>query len=435
MARFRQRWSIIILALLVIVYGIIFYLQKDDSATGPVEIYYADRVTAALKILIDDYNRMMEGKVKIVPIDFPNVDFSTNERKEVLARSLRGTGDGIDLFAVDVIWVQRFAKWCEPLDKYFTEEEKKRILPEALESCYSEGELVAVPLDMVQTVMYYREDLLKKLKDGDQIIKKIKDNITWKDFIKLKSEIHTNKPFYIFPAADYEGFICSFMDNILSLKPDYFQKYGFNLEKPEAEKSLQLLVDLVHKYKLTPPEVLKFTEVPSYQYFIDNDGLFIHGWPSYDKDFKEIPFDSAKEKELRKAPLPHFESGRPASVIGGWNLMVSKFSNKKKEVIDFVKYLLSDKAQEIFYRVSGYYPVLNKIVYDSTYIKKYPQIMQMREFIKSGVHRPFHSEYTRYSKIMSNYFEMAMKNQISVKEALIKATSAIQLERTAVKEF
>lgn len=435
MIKSQQKWSIIFVVLLIVVYAVIFFLQKGYSTSGPVEIYFADRVTAAHKILIKEYNEIMKGKVKIVPIDFPNFDFSTNERKEVLARSLRGSGDGIDLFAVDIIWVQRFAKWSEPLDKYFTEDEKKRIHPKALASCYSEGELVAVPLDMVQGVMYYRQDLLKKQKNGDAIIKKINNNITWDEFIKLKSEFDSEEPFYIFPAADFEGFICCFMDMVLSQDPDYFQKYGFNLEKPEAENALQLLYDLVYKYKLTPPVVTKFTEVHTYKYFIDNDGLFIRGWPSYDKDFKEIPFDIVKEKELRKTQLPYFKSGKPASVVGGWNLMVSKFSNKKKEVVDFIKFLLSDKSQELFYREGGYYPVISKIFYDSTYLKKYPQIMQMRELIKSAVHRPFHSEYTRYSKIMSNYFEQAMKNQISVKEALTKATNAIQLERTTIKEF
>ena len=283
--------------------------------------------------------------------------------------------------------------------------------------------------------MYYREDLLSKMKNGQKIIDKIKKGITWEEFIKLKQQLNVQNPFYIFPAADYEGFICSVMEFLMSMDRDYFQNYGFNLEKPEAQKAIQMMVDLVNKYGMTPPVVTKFTEVTSYQYFIKNDGLFIRGWPSYDRDFKDSPVDTEKEKYLRKAPLPHFAEGKPASVIGGWNLMVSKFSNKKKEVIDFVKFLLSDSSQEVFYRESRYYPIVKKIIYDSTYEKKYPELKEIRELIGTSVHRPFNSEYTRYSKIMSNFFEQALKNQITVKEALMKATNAIQLERSAVKEF
>ncbi|MCX7798088.1 MAG: extracellular solute-binding protein [Melioribacter sp.] len=431
----KQKWGFVLLLVLVLVYVIIFYFQKSQSHNSIVEIYFADRITAAHRFLIDEYNKMMKGKVKVVPIDFPHFDFSTNERKEVLARSLRGRGDGIDIFAVDIIWVQRFAKWSEPLDKYFSQEEKERILPLALESCYSNGELVAVPLNRVQGVLYYREDILKKFKDGDKIIERIKNGITWEEFIELKNKINTKNPFYIFPAADYEGFICSFMELLLSQKPDYFYQYGFNFDKPEAEKALQTLVDFIHKYKITPKEVIKFTEIPSYAYFVKNDGLFIHGWPSYDRDFKESPFDSTKEKYLKKAPLPYFKNGTQVSILGGWNLMVSKFSDKKEEAINFIKFLLSDHAQETFYKLSGHYPIVKKFYYDTAFVKKYPDFQQIRMLIKTAIHRPAHQEYTRYSKIMSYYFEQAISGKISVKEALMNATNSIQYEKNIIKEF
>ncbi len=121
-----------------------------------------------------------------------------------------------------------------------------------------------------------------------------------------------------------------------------------------------------------------------------------------------------------KAPFPHFKEGKPASVFGGWDLMVSKFSDKKKEVIDFIKFLLSDKSQEIFYTESAFYPIIKKFYKDPSYVKKYPEITQYKELMKTGVHRPAHIEYTKYSKIMSYYFNEAIKQKISVKERSFK---------------
>ncbi|MGE5457635.1 MAG: extracellular solute-binding protein, partial [Methanococcaceae archaeon] len=280
----KQKTGGISLIVLLSVYLIFQFIKIYDFSDKVTEIYFADRITAAHKKLIDRYNKLNEGKIKVIPIDFPNLDFSTNERKEVLARSLRSGGDGIDLIAVDLVWVQRFAKWCEPLGKYFPNESKGRILKAALESCYYEGELVAVPFDLVQGVMYYREDILKSLKDGDKILKQLKNPITWTDFIKLKNQINSKNPYYVIPEADYEGFVCVYIELLLSIKPDYFEREGFNFETPEAEKALQLLVDLMNKYKMVPPEATNFTEVPSYEYYIKNDGIFIRGWQSYDKD-------------------------------------------------------------------------------------------------------------------------------------------------------
>lgn len=433
--KIKQTWGLLFLLFVAVTYLIIFFLLNSSKKSDVIEIYFADRVTAAHKILIDKYNKLNEGKIKVIPIDFPNFDFSTNERKEMLARSLRGRGDGIDLFAVDLIWVQRFAKWCEPLDKYFSDDEKGKILKSALESCYYEGELVAVPLDLVQGVIYYREDLLKRFKGGDNIIRRINNDITWNEFIKLKNEIKPSTPYYIFPATDYEGLICCFMELLLSLNRNYFSEEGFNLNTYEAEKSLQLLVDFVNKNKATPEIVTEFTEIPSYEYFINNDALFIRGWPSYDKDFKESPFDPEKESHLKKIPIPHFDSGVPTSIFGGWNLMVSKFSNKKEITVDFMKFLLKNESQEIFYRESGYYPIVNSFYENPEYLKKYPEIESFKNFMKTGVHRPAHVDYTRYSKIMSFYFKKAIQNKISVKQALVECTNAIQTDKVMIKEF
>lgn len=434
-SKIKQNWAFVFFILLIFIYLILYVFVFNRHSKTETEIYFADRITAAHRVLIDRYNKMNEGKVKVIPIDFANFDFSTNERKEILARSLRGRGDGIDLFAVDVIWVQRFAKWCEPLDNYFSAEEKHRILNVALKSCYCDGELVAVPLDLVQGIMYYRSDIIGKLKNGKEIIKKLENNITWSDFIKLKTEIGLPNPYYTFAATDFEGLICSFMEVLLSIKPDYFETYGFSFNTPEAKKALQLIVDFIHKNSISPQEVTNLTEIQSYEYFIKNDGIFLRGWPSYDKDFKDTPFDSIKEKNLKKAQLPHFDGGKPTSIFGGWNLMVSKFSDKKEQVIEFVKYLLSDESQEIFFKESGYYPIVNSFYNDPKYQQSYPQVREFKEFMKSGAHRPANVDYTKYSKIMSFYFEQALKNHISVNEALDKASNAIQNEKVVIKEY
>lgn len=425
----------LILALLIIVYVGLFTFQSVNKPSEEIQIFYADRITTAHKILIDNYNKINQGKVKVVPIDFPNFDFSTNERKEVLARSLRGTGDGIDLFAVDLIWVQRFAKWAEKLDSYFPPEEKKRLLPSSLETCYYDGELVAVPLNMGPSLMYYREDILSRLKGGDELIKKVNNGITWEDFIQVGKKFGISKPYYLFHGADYEGLICVYMQLLYSLKPNYFQEYDFNMQTPEAKKALQFLVDLISKYKVSPSIVTNFTEVPSYEYFIKNDGLFIQGWPTYGQDFKESRFDIKKESCLKKAPLPYFKGGRQSSIFGGWNLMISKFSDKKKEVVDFVEYLLSDSSQEIFYNEGGYYPVTRKFYEGENYLKEYSEIPQIKKMITMGLHRPAHEDYTKFSKIMSMYFEQALNRRISVDEALQKITEAIRIERKIITDY
>jgi len=409
-------------------YFFVVYIFNHRTQSSITEIRFADRITEAHRILIDKYNSLHAGSIKVVPIDFPLEDFSTDGRKEVLARSLRGEDDAIDLLAVDVIWVHRFAKWCEPLEKYFTEKERAEITESALRSCYLEGELVAVPLDRVQGVMYYREDLLKQFPNGERTIEVLKKGITWQELLKLRTRLKSKGPFYIFPAADFEGLICSYIEILLSLRPKYFETVGFQFNTPEAKVALQLLVDLVHRYHVTPPVVSNFTDVSSYEYFIRNDGLFIRGWTSYDKDFLNAAIDHNKEKNLKKAPIPYLSEGVPTYVFGGWNLMMPKSSTKKEAVINFIKYLLSDESQEIFYTKGGYCPVTNSFYSDSTYRQRYPEICTMNDMMKYGVYRPLQDNYTKYSKIMARYFYLAVLGKMSVDKALQSVQVSIDAE-------
>lgn len=109
--------------------------------------------------------------------------------------------------------------------------------------------------------------------------------------------------------------------------------------------------------------------------------------------------------------------------------MVSKASTKKGAVIDFVKYLLSNEAQEVFYRTGGFYPVIKAFYDDSTYLNRYPEIRESKELLKCGVHRPLQENYTKYSKIMARYFALAIKGDIPVNEALRRVQAAIESEK------
>ena len=237
-------------------------------------------------------------------------------------------------------------------------------------------------------------------------------------------------PWLSIPAADYEGLICSYIENLLSLRPDYFATAGFDFDTPDGRRALQLLVDLVGPGGATPPEVTSFIETPSYAYYVRNDALFLWGWTTYDKDFRDQPFDREKQARMRQAPLPRFAGGSPASMFGGWNLMVSRFSKKKSAVVDFVKFLLRDDSQEVLYTEAGYYPVVKSFYDDSASVRRHPEIAEIRAILRTGVHRPVVTEYTNYSKIMSQYFSLALRRKISVEEAVRDATRAIRAERS-----
>lgn len=405
----------------------------SSQATKLKTIYFVDHISSAHQMVIDLFNQRYKGQIKVETINLSFEKFSTNERKELLARYLRSKNDRIDIFSVDQIWVPRFARWCVPLQKFMDSKEVSNIIPNALQTCYYKDTLVAVPLYIDIALMFYRDDLLKKFSDYNLTVNELSKSITWEKFIELHKKNNSKNPFYIFQADDYEGLLCTFTELMADQNNLMVSKDGkILINTPEGKKSLQLLVDLVNKYGVSPKDVSFLKENESFRYFAKNDGLFLRSWSSMLDDKVEYLTDEMRSN-LRMAPLPHFENTKSTSVYGGWNLMVSQFSEKIPEVIKFVRFLMSEESQKIMYEEGGYLPTNKKLYTDSVFVVKHKEINFFKELFKMGVHRPFMEGYTNVSDILSYYINSAIKGEISVDKALQEAELKIKEKTILVK--
>lgn len=418
----------------ILVAAIIFLLsyQKVDIAEDiptTTEIFLAGHISEAHQKIIDRFNSLHKDKISVKSVNLSFEKFATNERKELFARFLRSESDKIDIFSIDQIWVSRFAKWCEPLENYITYEERKKLLSYGLEACISDEHLVAVPTFIDIALMYYREDLLKKYLNQADINVIKSGSITWEDFIEIGTKLNTTgNPFYVFQGKAYEGLVCSFIELLGSQGVTLYDNKKLQLNTPESRKALSLLVDLIHRYKLTPAKVTSFEENKSYDLFIEEDALFLRGWPNLGWHFEPDSSERYKVKNIGKTYLPHFKDGKIAATFGGWNLMVSKFSKHKEAAIEFIKYCLSEESQLIMLEEGSFLPAIEKMYTDSLYLKKYPQLEFYKEYFQYGIHRPVLKNYTKISEIISRYVNLALQNKMPVEEALEAAQYKIENE-------
>jgi multiple sugar transport system substrate-binding protein len=110
--------SVIAIFLFILSYSLFSFNLSSSVESKLVIIKYADNISPAHQTVVDNFNLEYNGRIKVETINLPFTKFSTNERKELLTRSLRSKSDKLDLFAIDLIWSARFAKWAESLDKY-----------------------------------------------------------------------------------------------------------------------------------------------------------------------------------------------------------------------------------------------------------------------------------------------------------------------------
>lgn len=427
-----------IIFVIVICLGALIYLNNQKiidvaGASDVTKIYYVDNISAAHQNLINRFNAENDKNIEVVPVNLPFSKFSTNERKELLARSLRSKSDRIDIFSVDLIWVPRFARWSEPLDLYFPVSERDQILDYALTSCYFQEKLVSVPLYIDIGMMYYRDDLLQAFPNYESLVGKLKSSITWEELIHLKqSSRYQSNPFYLFPARNFEGLICSYMESLVGQYQVHQEASSFSLNTPEAERALQFLVDMVHKYKMTPLDVTQFDDSQNFTFAVENDALFFRGWPGFVRSSRGSPL-TAKLQYIKSAPLPHFKGSGPASVYGGWNLMISKFSTKKTAAIEFLKYALKPESQKLLYEEAGYLPVNQAVYQDSLFYQSNPDLDFYLQLLEKGVHRPYLVNYTRISDILSYYVHQAIEKEISVKDALQTASEQMMSQQVIIR--
>ena len=398
-----------------------YRFQKEEVT----KLYFADNISKAHQKIIDSFNAKYQGQIEVVPINLPFTKFTTNERKELIARSLRSRNSRIDIFAVDQIWVPRFAKWAEPLAKYFMQTDLVKILPQALSTCYYENILLGIPLYIDIGVLYYRQDLVR----DPAIRQHLHESISWEALIEYGQKSFPETPFYLFQADNYQGLICNYLEILGGMGGSLFENDTLRITTAKSQRSAQFMLDLITKYEFAPRAVTAFNERESYIYALQTDAPFFRGWSSYLKDIDIEGQDPEKVNHLKMAYLPHFKGHKPVTVFGGWNLMISKYSKKKPEAFEFLRYILSEEVQKIMFETSGYLPVLKSIYSDPDVVHESPYIEYVEEIMEVGIHRPALTNYTKISDILSFYINKVLQSEIGVSEALQQADETIASDR------
>jgi len=366
-----------------------FSLVSGSGEEG-VRLYYADNMSYTHLSVIRDFNRKYSGRIEIVPIDLPFTKFTTNERKELLARSLRSRNNRLDIFSIDIIWVSRFRSWALPLDSYFSGEKLDGILPEALEQCYLDGNLICMPMYLDIGLLLYRQDILDSLGQSDLEIR------TWEQLASMPSGS------YVFQGRAYEGLMCNFYDMFSA------RIKGGSDTRTAMLLTLYYFRDLIRS-GVAPEAVLDFDENGSYYYAFDNDIPVFRGWFSQIADKALEEYAPEKFAQLRAGVIPGFENGFSSATWGGWNLMISDQTPHPEEAVLFLEYILSDSIQTRIYDMGHFIPVTR-----SGYRDLPPEEVEIFDAVfDMGVHRPRQEDYTFLSDQVVSIIHQVLNQRLT----------------------
>ena len=359
------RYTIFILISIGILSSILFYLfpmniSTSDKQTEKV-VYFADNMTSAHQRIIELFNTEHAGKIKVVAINLDHHKFNTNKRKALITHNLRNQRSKVDIFAIDYIWLPRFVKWAEALEPYITKSEIEQILTQLLPACYNEGELYALPFFYDLGVLFYRDDIISSLPDASAWKEKLEAGITWDQMKQLKQQYFPQTPVYVLQGSAYEGLICNYLEIAGGLGIPIFYENNFIFNKPDILRLNTFIYNLIYKDNVISKMVVEFDERSAFQYAFDKDIPFVRAWVT---NICNLNFTDDQLEKMRKmwiAPLPRKRNLTGATALGGWNLIISKYSRNKKEAAQFLKFVISEKVKTELLTARCHLPILRNI--------------------------------------------------------------------------
>lgn len=239
--------------------------------------------------------------------------------------------------------------------------------------------------------IYYRADLFKEkgitspIKTWDELIdaaQKLteKDSQTGMDRWGLGMAFSMTQPYpMVMPIS------------LLGLQGDLFTKDGkANWANDDGIKSMQMQVDMVRKYKITPEDCLISTEDDLFKGFAAGKyAMIIAGGVRLAKIKGDVSFDP---DFVQLMPFPSWDGKKISpSLVTGWSIGVWSGSKNKKEAGQFVEYMFNKESDKLWVLDGGQVPVRKSTLVENKEFFERPEnqyLTVMAEIIDTGFISP-----------------------------------------------
>ncbi|WP_407701734.1 ABC transporter substrate-binding protein [Thermosipho ferrireducens] len=377
-----------------------------------------------LEVLYAQLKEFMKENPDIVVTVIPMPDSST-ERHDLYVTYLAAGETDPDVLMLDVIWPPEFAPFLEDLTKDYDYFELDKFLPGTVKSVTVNGRIVAIPWFTDAGLLYYRKDLLEKY--GYKNPPK-----TWDELVEMASKISKAEGIhgFVWQGARYEGLVCDFMEYVWSFGTDVLDDKGkVIINNPKAVEALQLMVDLIYKYKISPEGVTTYMEEDARRIFQNGEAVFMRNWPYA---WSLVNSDESPIKgKVGVVPLPKGpgEEGRHAATLGGWNLGINIFSSKKEKEAakKLIKFLTSYNQQLYKAENAGQNPTLKAVYNDPKLKEAAPFMVELFDVFINALPRPRTANYAEVSDAIQRYVHAALTKQMTPEKAIAGLEKELKL--------
>jgi multiple sugar transport system substrate-binding protein len=376
-----------------------------ENAKGEVTACGGKDVTGSKKAGVKTFNAQNPG-ITVKLLEFPE---SADEQRNQFVQRQEAKSPECDVFYSDVIWTAEFASqnWLYDMTPY-VELRRDEFIESTFETATYEGKIWGVPHKTNAGFLYYRTDQV------DTAPK------TWQEVYEKAAQ----NDGIAYQGAAYEGLTVNFLELSFAAGGKVLSDDGktAEIDSPENLEVLQFMVDGI-KNGAAPKAVTTYMEEPARRAFEAGRVTFLRNWPYV---FATANRAKATKGKFEVAPFPEWEGGGTAGILGGFNLVISRFSKNPGAALKFIDYMTHEQRQaEDIVKYSDASPL--KAVYDDPEVQKaQPFSDELKTAVEQSRSRPVSPVYPQVSQAIYKNVNQALSGQVSPQDALKQAQSEMQ---------
>ena len=370
----------------------------------------------ALGTLIEEFEAATGIDVEVVA--------SAESATDNLAQQLQFLGAGstdLDVYQIDVIWPGIMAEHAADLNEFIPQEEVEGHFPAIVENNTVDGKLVALPWFTDAGLFYYRTDLLEKYGyDAPPA--------TWDEMEEMATAIQEGERAegsddfwgYVWQGNNYEGLTCDALEWQVTegggfvIEPDG----TISVNNPACAAAFTRAAGWVDT--ISPPGVTTYQEEDARGVWQTGNAAFMRNWPyAYSLGNAD---DSAIKGLFEATTLPQGAGNRSAATLGGWQLMVSRYSENPEAAAMYVRYVAGRHGQQARAMANSMLPTIAGLYSDPDVLGAQPFMGSLFEVFTQAAARPSTVTGELYNEVSAAYFNAVhsiLTGEASAEDALL----------------
>jgi multiple sugar transport system substrate-binding protein len=382
--------------------------SMDSPPKGTVKYCQGKDTTGDAKAKVKLFNDKFASQgYKATLTEFPA---SADQQRSQFIQRQQAKSDDCDVFSSDVIWTAEFAsqKWLYDLTPYVNQARSKFIAA-PLETVHYAGKYWGVPFASDAAFIFYRTD-----KGGGS------PPATWQAVYQQAKA----QGGIVYQGAPYEGLTCDYLELAFAAGGKVLNDDGTKsaINSPQNTKALQLMVDGI-KNGAAPKAVTTYMEPETDQAWISGRYGFMRNWTyAYAANNKGA---SKVKGDYKVAPLPSFEGGGKAGILGGHNSVISAYTKNPGLALKFADFSASEEWQKRSLLEFSLAAVVPGVYKDPDVKKAIPYADELLQALSQAKARPVSPVYPQISQAIYKNVNDALAGRTSPADALKKADSQI----------